>query len=729
MRNGDFSNTSSFASLGQLLREHGAQQPRERPHPGQPDRPERAGPARPASRCPTSDPALTRGYNYAQNVELDQNMHQWLTRVDVNVSDNDARVRALQHAGRRTELPGRSLVAQPQPGALSDGGDGAQSLALIDREPDAHLRADADDRVDVCHDLHRLPEPVRGSEQGVAGGARLTTPGIYGNNGLDQIPSMTAWGNGPTMFNPGGFDPVLFATKWLISGAQNVTKVAGAHTLKVGVYYEWVNNSQPGNGDSNGRLVPASWGANGTTGNYFADLLTGTLAEYGEQSPNIVRDMAYNIFEGYVQDSWKVEQPADRRPRPAAVAPRRVVRAQRRRHGGLRSGAVQRQRAGHRLPAASPGRPGRQRADLGRRHPAGVPGAARRLCLRPVGQRRARCCAVATASSTSTTRRARTPGFIDLPYGVTFTNTFNVPLSQSLQRRSQRATRAIGGTILRDDDDQPRTQSWSLTVQQRLPWRIDLETAYVGSKSDRLLNAGVGEHQLRAVRRNAERSDGRPEQYRPLPQYGGLNGRATAHAVPELQQPAGAVEPADVEVQHDRGVHVLEGAGHSRRRPGGGRDSAWRHPRDFAYGVLGYDRTHVFNIGYSWLLPDVENSALINAFLGGWQLTGVSTYISGAPLQPLAHDRRQLRPGRHRCQRTATISAQSYSGTPTCRHAAAHVRSDDWVVTGDQILNPRVLHAAGAGTNGHLHLPVERPRAGLHQQRLRGVQELQPRWA
>ena len=56
------------------------------------------------------------------------------------------------------------------------------------------------------------------------------------------------------MFNPGGFDPELFAKKWLISISQNVTKVAGAHTMKAGGFYEWVNNSQPGNDNSNGQL-------------------------------------------------------------------------------------------------------------------------------------------------------------------------------------------------------------------------------------------------------------------------------------------------------------------------------------------------------------------------------------------------------------------------------------------------------------------------------------------
>ena len=31
---------------------------------------------------------MTGGYNYVQNVPIDQNMHQWLSRVDVNISNN-----------------------------------------------------------------------------------------------------------------------------------------------------------------------------------------------------------------------------------------------------------------------------------------------------------------------------------------------------------------------------------------------------------------------------------------------------------------------------------------------------------------------------------------------------------------------------------------------------------------------------------------------------------------
>ena len=123
-------------------------------------------------------------------------------------------------------------------------GHRAEPVALGDREPDQGLRHLAHQRVHLRCDLHRFPESVPRSESSVSRSALgYTNPGIY-HSGLDQIPSMTGWGNGPTLFNPGGFDPVLFATKWLISGAQNVTKVAGAHTMKAGVVLR-VGEQQP----------------------------------------------------------------------------------------------------------------------------------------------------------------------------------------------------------------------------------------------------------------------------------------------------------------------------------------------------------------------------------------------------------------------------------------------------------------------------------------------------
>ena len=60
--------------------------------------------------------------------------------------------------------------------------------------------------------------------------------------------------NGPFYANFGGFDPVLFATKWQWSVQENVTKVWGNHTLKAGAFWEHVDNKQPGSDNNNGYI-------------------------------------------------------------------------------------------------------------------------------------------------------------------------------------------------------------------------------------------------------------------------------------------------------------------------------------------------------------------------------------------------------------------------------------------------------------------------------------------
>ena len=168
--------------------------------------------------------------------------------------------------------------------------------------------------------------------------------------------------------------------------------------------------------------------------------------------------------------------------------------------------------------------------------------------------------------------------FIDLPYGVTTTNTANVPLSQ-VPTVDPSTQPGLTGAILATDNKQPLTKSYSLTFQQRLPWRMMVEAAYVGSTSDRLLNDGI--NNLNHVPFGAMLNDpnGDPNLYRPLTRYGDPPGDA-AHALPELQRAADVAQPSGDALQlHDR-VHVVKGARHPRRRAGL-HDAAARGPSRF----------------------------------------------------------------------------------------------------------------------------------------------------
>jgi len=693
MRNGDFSNTSSFATLGNSFVNT---VPNNLVNGRIP-----AGQIDPNGQklmtlfpLPNVDPAIAQGFNYAQNVELDQNMHQWLSRVDVNVSDN-TRVFARYNLQAETQnfpvgLWWRNANQVPYPTEVTAPNRSHSSTVSLTHIFGPTLTSESTFAATYIDFPNQFRDPSRVSRAALG----YNVPGIYRNNGLDQIPSITAWGQGPTIFNPGGFDPVLFASKWLVSGAQSVTKVAGAHTLKMGAYYEWVNNSQPGNGDSNGRLIPAPWAAN-TTGNFFSDLLTGTLAEYGEQSPNIVRDMAYHIFEGYVQDSWKV---SNRLTVDLGLRLSHLGAWYER--NGVGMAVFDPSLYSATAPAtAFPGITWTARD-------SSVPTSG--VEIQPVFFAPRVGFAYDMFGSGRTLLRggygifnfhdAQGPysGFIDLPYGVTFTNTFNVPLSQ-VSSVNPNTNPSIGGTILRGDDKQPRTQSWSFTVQQRLPWRFNLETAYVGSKSDRLLNDGLTNINYVPFGAMLNDPNGNPDLYRPFPQYGDLNVVRHTHyqnynSWQSLVSRQGSRFSMTASYTWSKALGIRGGGQGQVVIPPG-------DPRDFSYGVLGYDRTHVFNLGYSWLLPDVENNTLLNAILGGWQLTGVSTYISGAPLQPLAGTGVNFGLTGTDAQGRA-IGNALITGSPQITAMPLLTCDPTQGTSGDQILNPSCFALPSPGQNG-----------------------------
>jgi hypothetical protein len=701
MINGDFSNTGSFSTLGNSFVSATPNNLVNGRVPANVIDPNGQVMLRLLPR-PNADPALTGGYNYTESIEMDQNMQQWLTRVDVNVSDN-TKIFARYNLQSETQnfpvgLWWRNANQVPYPTVVTAPNKSHSSTVSLTHVFGPTLTSESTFATTFISFPNTFEDPSRVSRSALG----YTNPGIY-QSGLDQIPSMTAWGNGPTLFNPGGFDPVLFADKWLISGAQSVTKVAGAHTMKAGAYYEWVNNAQPGSGDSNGRLVPASSAAN-SSGNYFADVLTGTLAEYGEQSPNIVHDMAYNIFELYVQDSWRVNN-------------RLTV------DGGLRLSHLGPwyERDGRGMAVFDPALydPNAPATSFPGLTWTGIDGSV------PTSGAEVKSILwaprVGFAYDVSGTGRTLLRGgygifnfhdpqgpyssFIDLPYGVTFTNTTNTRLAD-VPNVDPNAQPSIGGALLRSDDTLPKTQSYSFTVQQRLPYQMVLEAGYVGSKSDHLLTQGPASN-INTVPFGAMLNDpeGNPNNYRPLRQYGDLN--VFRHSFYQNYNSFQSLLSRSSSKFSFTMAYTFSKALGVR---GDGQGSVVLLPSDIrgtAYGVLGYDRTHVLNVGYSYLLPDYEGQGLMTALLGGWQLTGVSTYIGGAPLQPLASTTANfgldgtLANGES-INNTRLLGTNAVAVMPllTCDPGSG--------VSGDQYLNPDCFTLPSPGTNGNYIMPTVR---------------------
>jgi len=100
--------------------------------------------------------------------------------------------------------------------------------------------------------------------------------------------------------------------------ADNLVKVAGAHTIKLGVFYEMVDNNQGGFNTPNGNLGFGTGGnvlnnavsglPQGSPNNPLANLLLGNATSYNESSSNPNQDLAAKVMAFYADDSWKASK-------------------------------------------------------------------------------------------------------------------------------------------------------------------------------------------------------------------------------------------------------------------------------------------------------------------------------------------------------------------------------------------------------------------------------------
>jgi hypothetical protein len=194
-------------------------------------------------------------------------------------------------------------------------------------------------------------------------------------------------------------------------------------------------------------------------------------------------------------------------------------------------------------------------------------------------------------------------------------------------------TRPIVALIASSDPFQtPRTQQWNIGVVRKLYARGVLDIGYVGSAGDNLIqpvdiNAPTpGE--VMAAPGNAINLA------RPYAGYAGINFRQTTAKA--------RYNAMLVNFRHDAGRNGLLSVAYtlSRSKTDATNDrDAVDLPQDRTnlaaeYAISRTDRTHVLTINYVYELPFFRNAqdGIGKQVLGGWQLSGISTFWSGPPI-------------------------------------------------------------------------------------------------
>ncbi|HTV16633.1 MAG TPA: carboxypeptidase regulatory-like domain-containing protein [Acidobacteriaceae bacterium] len=85
---------------------------------------------------------------------------------------------------------------------------------------------------------------------------------------------------------------------------DNYTQVFGAHTVKLGFYWDFSSNQQNSNSPDNGTYAFIPYGQNSTT-NDVADMMLGYVNSYTQANKDVAQDNGYHQISFYAQDSWR----------------------------------------------------------------------------------------------------------------------------------------------------------------------------------------------------------------------------------------------------------------------------------------------------------------------------------------------------------------------------------------------------------------------------------------
>jgi hypothetical protein len=590
-----------------------------------------------------ANPNATGGYNYVQAETFNQNNIQWMSRVDYSISDN-TKLFVRYNLQRETQLFPvglwwRQTGQVPYPTSVAGKNKSDSVTASLTHVFSPTMTNEFVFGYTYIGFPNVFSDPSKVDRTQVGYGYK----GLF-KNGVSQIPSFggNGWQNqeAALIFNPGGFEAGgpsagLFADKWLPSFSDTVTKVVGTHTLKFGFFWEWIRNSQPANNNTNGYLGVNASNPN-TTGNEYADLITGTLNSYGETSFNRINDISYSTYEGFAQDSWKVTRKltlelgirmthftpwADRTGAGYSIFD----------FSQFNSSCTPLQYCGFEWHKKDPSVP------IG-----GFP--TRALFYQPrVGG------AYDLFGKGNTVLRGGwgryyyhsgqfTSG-LDVAAGVQTinlaANVNGVPLlAKNLDTLNIAAQALSPAAVNSKDDKQPYTDSFSFTISQRLPWSSLLEVAYVGNRSKDLpIGAGATSNinlvpvgsMLASKNGGVDPNSLTADNFRPLLGFTDLN-LATNGAIANYN--AMQVTWVRQKGRYTINMNYAQGKAMGTVNP-----SLDQFNLQNDYGVQPSNRKHIFNAAYSVELGSpVHANKMVGGFVNGWQLSGITQLESGANL-------------------------------------------------------------------------------------------------
>src|SRR5215831_2475451 len=211
----------------------------------------------------------------------------------------------------------------------------------------------------------------------------------------------------------------------------------------------------------------------------------------------------------------------------------------------------------------------------------------------------------------------------------------NTPLLASELDTLNFSTSALStGAVDRKDDKSPVTDSYSFTISQRVPGSGLVEVAYVGNQSRDLLNTGGGAGgdinlvpvgaMLSSKNNGVDPGGLNANNFRPLLGFSGLP--LSTHNL------YANYNSLQVKYLRTKGRAVINANYTFGKALGIVSSTMDSFNIDNDYGVQATNRTHIFNVAYSYNFGNFVRNKVAGGVVNGWQVSGVVQVQSGANL-------------------------------------------------------------------------------------------------
>jgi hypothetical protein len=493
-----------------------------------------------------------------------------------------------------------------------------------------------------------------------------------------------AWGGGIGGDLLTAYGYPLFAYNDSFSINDNLTKVHKSHTMKFGAFIEQANKKQNFNSDINIEL--AQWGQPNGTGNNYGDLLVGRPIEVSMGTDVGTGNFRYYNYEFYAQDSWKVRPDftleygariaylplnVERNGKGVIFDPRAYNPNQ----GLFINGDVRRPNgvltaARGEIPKGLTENPPvlvmprlNFAWDIGGKGSLVIRAGAGVFYNRVQGNYEYYSLQQMPNAYRATVNHWAQDG------GLTFGNLRNIDPFSTIANVDYTSRNP-------ESIDHPRVANMSLTIEKKLPWDNIFTVAYVGTQArhlpqnrfiniipvGRLLsgrivptasqvggacstNPASAECQALIAARTSDLSNplhraaldsAALKTFKPFQAYNNITYNEFAGTSSYHSLQATLSRRAGKRLEYFATYTFSKVLGTTAVSETGTRVDPV-DTRGRSYGVLPFDRTHIFNISYNYQIPNLARGAfdkmVMRGLLNGWQMSGITTFQSGVPVR------------------------------------------------------------------------------------------------